>query len=531
VRRAVFLEMGGFDDFYRRPCIEDIEFGVRLRKHGHRILLHKDIQVTHLKRWTLWGMLKADIRDRAMPWSQLILREKTMPNDLNLRLSHRFSAVLALVLLLTMLAGAWQVAAVLAAPVLFLAVVAAIDRWSLTRRVPTAVRGLGVLAMCGCTLAVAYYFQGLILIPILVVVGIVLLNWRFYVFLARTRHLLFAVIAVPLQILHYVYSSVTFALAVCQHTLGLGGQSSKNTSGQRAQSVSPRGIAPFKSLGATLADHRNAPLTEAPPTVAVVVPVLNEAHVLEKSIGMLLDFLRERFPYPAHVIIADNGSTDATREIARKLSNTHADVRLICLPIRGRGRALRAAWTQSSADIVCYMDVDLSTELEALEKLCRAIHEHGYEIATGSRLMRESRITRCLKREILSRGYNLFIKCVLRTRFSDAQCGFKAVSRRVVDEVVPLIENEHWFFDTELLVLGEKLGYRIKDVPVQWIEDSDSRVKIVSTVWEDIKGVFRLRWLFWSRRWRGGVREARRPAPVLAVSSAEVRMTYAPLSE
>ena len=236
------------------------------------------------------------------------------------------------------------------------------------------------------------------------------------------------------------------------------------------------------------------------PTVAVVVPVLNEAHVLKRSIGKLRQFLHERFPYPAFIVVADNGSTDGTGEIAKQLTGEFDDVRLVSLSQRGRGRALRTAWTQTHADIVAYMDVDLSTGLEALEPMCRAIHEDGFEISTGSRLLSGSKVTRCLKREVLSRGYNLFIKCVLFTRFSDAQCGFKAVSRRVVDEVIPMIQDQHWFFDTELLVLGEKFGYPIKDVPVAWIEDPDSRVKIASTVWEDIKGVFRMRWGLWNGR-------------------------------
>lgn len=274
------------------------------------------------------------------------------------------------------------------------------------------------------------------------------------------------------------------------------------------------------------------PVSAPLPTVAVVVPVLNEAHVLEKSIGTLLAYLREDFPYPAQIIIADNGSTDGTREVARDLEKRYEDVSLSCLPVRGRGRALRTAWTESKADIVAYMDVDLSTELPALEKLCRAIHEQGYDLATGSRLMRESRTTRCFKREVLSRGYNLLIKCVLWTRFSDAQCGFKAVSREVVERVIPLIENNHWFFDTELLVLGEKLGYRIKDVPVEWIEDPDSRVKIVSTVWEDIKGVFRLRKLLWSGRLRGFVKGARKEASeVVETPPAPVGLDYVPASK
>lgn len=235
------------------------------------------------------------------------------------------------------------------------------------------------------------------------------------------------------------------------------------------------------------------------PRVDLVVPVLNEIKALRSCVGRIRKYF-ETFPYPARIVIAENGSTDGTIELAQSLADEYDDVDCVVLSQRGRGRALRRAWTESDADIVAYTDVDLSTELEALEKLCRAIHENGCGLATGSRLLKDSRVTRCLQRELISRIYNLFIKCVLFTRFSDAQCGFKAVSRKVVDEVIPCVRDEAWFFDTELMVLCEKLGYGVKDVPVGWIEDNDSRVKIISTAWEDIKGVLRLRWALLFRR-------------------------------
>jgi glycosyltransferase involved in cell wall biosynthesis len=213
-------------------------------------------------------------------------------------------------------------------------------------------------------------------------------------------------------------------------------------------------------------------------------------------------FLADRFPYPWRIVIAENGSTDGTIEVAEALAARHEDTSCVLLGQRGRGRALRVAWTRSKADIVAYTDVDISTELEALEKLCRAIHEEGYDVAVGSRLSPESRVKRGLKREFISRTYNLFIKAVLFTGFVDAQCGFKAVSRRVVNEIVPEVKDQGWFFDTELLVLAEKRGFRIKDVPVQWVDDEDSRVRIVSTAWEDIKGVLRLRRYLWSPGFR-----------------------------
>lgn len=244
-------------------------------------------------------------------------------------------------------------------------------------------------------------------------------------------------------------------------------------------------------------------MTEIKPSalrVDVVIPVLNEAHVLEKSVATVSEFLTDHLPYDWRIVIADNGSTDGTHEIAQRLAGQSGRVHCLHLAERGRGGALRKAWQESPAEVVVYTDVDLSTELAALPKIVDALVLEGYDLATGSRLSRASHTERCLKREITSRIYNLFVKCILFTRFSDAQCGFKALTRSVVDQVVPRIRNQSWFFDTELLVLAEKLGYRIKDIPVTWIEDDDSRVRIIPTAWEDIKGVLRLRWWLTKRR-------------------------------
>lgn len=232
-------------------------------------------------------------------------------------------------------------------------------------------------------------------------------------------------------------------------------------------------------------------------TLDVVIPVLNEAHVLERSVNTLRRFLGEHLKCSWRVVIVDNGSTDGTRKVAQELQRLYDDVTFYYLEKRGRGRALRHAWTVSQADVVCYTDVDLSTELAALPKLVDAILSGGYDVATGSRLMKESQTVRSVKREMISRAYNVLVKGVLRTSFSDAQCGFKAVSRRAVERIVPQIQDDCWFFDTELLVLAEKQGYRVKDIPVLWVEDDDSRVKIIRTAWDDIKGVFRLRWALW----------------------------------
>ncbi len=257
--------------------------------------------------------------------------------------------------------------------------------------------------------------------------------------------------------------------------------------------------------------------------VDVVIPVLNEAHVLEKSVATVRAFLQENLRYRWRIVIADNGSTDGTGEVASSLAARYDDVEWQHLAIRGRGSALVHAWTRSTADVLCYTDVDLSTELAALPRLVDAILVEGYDLATGSRLMRESLTTRSFKRELISRIYNLFVKAVLITSFSDAQCGFKAVSRRVVERVLPEVKDRSWFFDTELLVLSEKWGYRIKDIPVFWIEDDDSRVKLVRTAWDDIKGVCRVRWRLWREALVPAARRSayalRRDASLASVSS------------
>ena len=258
--------------------------------------------------------------------------------------------------------------------------------------------------------------------------------------------------------------------------------------------------------------------------VDIVIPVLNEAHVLEKSVGVVREFLRKNLAYPWRIVIVDNGSTDGTFDVATALARSFRDVESIRLKVKGRGRALREAWMRSSAEVVLYTDVDLSTELEALPKLVQALIQEGYDIAIGSRLAKTSKTKRCFKREIISRMYNIFLKTVLFTKFTDAQCGFKALTREVVDKVIPQVEDQGWFFDTELLVLAEKQGYRIKDIPVTWIEDDDSRVKIIPTALEDIRGVLRLRWLLWrdrlSRSGKSGNRRLREDSSHKPVSNS-----------
>lgn len=231
--------------------------------------------------------------------------------------------------------------------------------------------------------------------------------------------------------------------------------------------------------------------------VDAVIPVYNEAHVIEQSVATLHAFLAEHLPYDWRIVIADNASTDATLEVAQRIAASNPRVRVHHLDEKGRGRALKAVWLASDADVVSYMDVDLSTDIRAYPALIRAIAEGGYDVATGSRLARGSKTTRGLKREAISRTYNLLIKAAFRTRFSDAQCGFKAISRKAARELLPRVENNEWFFDTELLILAERGGYKLKDLPVRWVDDPDTRVNIRQTVLEDLRGLWRLK--------RGGV--------------------------
>ena len=227
--------------------------------------------------------------------------------------------------------------------------------------------------------------------------------------------------------------------------------------------------------------------------VDILLPVYDEEHVLEKSVGTLRDFLQKNMKDFRWVIsIGDNASTDRTLEKARELAARFTDVRALHLDRKGRGRMVKYAWSNSEAQILCYMDIDLSTDLEALPPLVRAIAD-GNDVAIGSRQYKGSQVERSLKREVISQGYIYILKMLLGFPFTDAQCGFKAMSKKAVNELFPLIVDDEWFFDTELLFLAYKRGYKVKELPVRWIEDLDSRVKILRTMWLDVKGVFRMR--------------------------------------
>lgn len=225
----------------------------------------------------------------------------------------------------------------------------------------------------------------------------------------------------------------------------------------------------------------------------VTIPVFNEERRLERGIRQLAPFLAEAMACDYELVIADNASTDGTAEIARRLAAEFPRLRVVRLEAKGRGGALRHVWSTSDADVCSYMDVDLSSDLASFPELVRAVASGEADLAIGSRLLDKAGTQRSWRREVLSRGYNQLLRVVFGVRFSDAQCGFKAISRRAAQALLPWVENSHWFFDTELLVLAEKHGYRIHDLPVRWREDRDSTVKVLGTVAEDLRGIVRLR--------------------------------------
>ncbi len=228
------------------------------------------------------------------------------------------------------------------------------------------------------------------------------------------------------------------------------------------------------------------------PVLDVVVPVHNEDADLAPCVRRLHAYLSEQLPYTFRITIADNASTDDTLRIAHDLAAQLPDVTVVHLPAKGRGRALAQVWSTSDAPVLAYMDVDLSTDLAAFAPLVAPLLSGHSDIAIGSRLARGSQVVRGPRRELISRGYNLLLRGTLAARFTDAQCGFKAIRADVAQLLLPLVEDTGWFFDTELLVLAERCGLRIHEVPVDWVDDPDSRVDIVATALADVRGIARV---------------------------------------
>ncbi len=228
-------------------------------------------------------------------------------------------------------------------------------------------------------------------------------------------------------------------------------------------------------------------------SVDIVIPTYNEEHTLERCVRSLLDYLAD-VPFESQITIADNASTDRTPLVADRLAREVADVRVIHVPRQGRGLALKTAWSASTADVLVYMDVDLSTNLNALLPLVAPLLSGHSDLAIGTRLAPGARVLRGSKRELISRSYNVLLRGTLGAGFGDAQCGFKAIRADAARWLLPLVQDDSWFFDTELLVLAERAGLRIYQVPVDWVDDPDSRVDIWRTARDDLRGIARVGW-------------------------------------
>ena len=281
-------------------------------------------------------------------------------------------------------------------------------------------------------------------------------------------------------------------------TIGAARESGLGRSWEFAGRRSPSVLSARSEPARTYSAHgcRMTALAELPvrsrPQIEIVVPVRDEEAALALSVRRLHRFLTAEFPFSWRIVIADNASTDATPEVAAALARELPSVGWMRLEQAGRGRALRAAWAASEAQVVCYTDVDLSTDLRALLPLVAPLLSGHSDVAIGTRLAHGARVVRGPKRELISRGYNAIVRTALRARFSDAQCGFKAVRADLVHELLPAVRDEEWFFDTELLINAQRRGLRIHEVPVDWIDDPDSRVRIVRTALDDLRGVARL---------------------------------------
>ena len=240
------------------------------------------------------------------------------------------------------------------------------------------------------------------------------------------------------------------------------------------------------------AARAHSPEGSATPVLDIVIPVYNEEADIAQCVHRLHAYLRDTVPYKFRITVADNASTDATLSIAADLAEEIPEVEVAHLDEKGRGRALKAVWSASDAQVLAYMDVDLSTDLAALLPLVAPLISGHSDLAIGSRLARGARVVRGPKREFISRCYNLILRGTLAVKFSDAQCGFKAIRADVAKQLLPLVEDTGWFFDTELLVLAQRAGLRTHEVPVDWIDDPNSSVNIVATATADLKGVARM---------------------------------------
>jgi len=229
------------------------------------------------------------------------------------------------------------------------------------------------------------------------------------------------------------------------------------------------------------------------PLINITIPIYNEGKILESNILRLYDFLSKNITYPFEITLADNGSTDNSAAIAGKLSGMIKEIRILQIKQKGKGLAIKRSWLESGADILSFMDADLSTNLRHFPELIDALITERNDIAIGSRLIKGNAVKRSIKRDFVSRTYNILLKLFFLNRFSDAQCGFKVIRKEAANRLIPMIRDDSWFFDSELLIIAEKLGYKIKEIPIEWKENVSSGVDILKVGYLLLKGILRLR--------------------------------------
>ena len=227
--------------------------------------------------------------------------------------------------------------------------------------------------------------------------------------------------------------------------------------------------------------------------INIILPVYNEELVLEKNISILKDYLAYNLSsYNWQIIIVDNNSQDQTAQISQELAKQEK-IKYFFIPQKGRGLALRRAFLENLGDYYIYMDTDLATELSALPDLIKYLAEEKYDLVTGSRFLPQSKITRSLLREIISHGYIFMAKIILSTKLSDLQCGFKGLNQAIVRNIIPQTKDNEWFFDTEMMILAERNGYKIKEIPITWVETRNtnrkSKVELIKSIWQFVRNL------------------------------------------
>lgn len=229
------------------------------------------------------------------------------------------------------------------------------------------------------------------------------------------------------------------------------------------------------------------------PHVLLVIPIYNEEKIIENTVRETIKYLNENTKYSYILVVADNASTDSSPEIVKNLQKEIPFLEYVRLPKKGRGLALHTVWKDFNAEVVAYMDADLSSPLTSLPNIIDPILNNESDVTFGSRLLPPGQaINRKGKRELTSQGYNFLLQFILGATFKDAQCGFKAISKEKFNQVEEEIKNQNWFYDTELLLISQYKGLRLKEVPITWVDDPDSSVKVFKTIVENLKEMGRV---------------------------------------